>query len=201
MKHRRSLTGLMGIAVLYAGAASAWAQVPWSLFAGTDCDLINAANAELVVLEGSRQLVIVSGPDVTLVDTFVSETSDIFLDDGVDLVPVGFISLELDGDGFETLWWVDLTGNVVDVDGFTGEPTFTDLIPSDFFDVPCDACDFWDDVSVCEVFFVDEPPPLDVIIDDTPPVTVQLCGSNITVGMIASLAGLSMLGFVRRRRW
>jgi len=190
MNRKRNASRLVSLAAVLAIAGSASAQVPWSTFIGTDCDLINAANAELVVLD-TGQLMIVSGPDIPLSGIFVNDTSDIFLDDGVDLLPVGFISLELDGDGNESLWWVSLTGNVVDVDGFTGEPTETDLIPVDFNFAFCDACDFWDDTSVCGA-----------IINDPPSgVTVQLCGSSVTVSMIASLFGMSLMGLVSRRRW
>ncbi len=191
MNRRRNIEKLACMVAVLAITTSASAQVPWLEFAGTNCDLINAANAELVVLESTQNMVIVSGPDVTLSDLVVTGASDIFLNNGVELVPVGFISLEVDGSGNETLWWVSLTGNVVNVDGFTGEPTETNKIPTDFIAAPCDACDFWDDPTVCEI-------PSEV---DPPAVTIQVCGSSVTVGMIASMIGMNIMGLVSRRRW
>ncbi len=191
MDRRKNTTRLISLAAVLAIAGSASAQTPWLQFAGTNCDIINAANAELVVLESTQNMVIVTGPDVTLSDIVVTGASDIFLNNGTELVPVGFISLELDGSGNETLWWVSLTGNVVDVDGFTGEPTETNMIPTDFVAAPCDACDFWDDASVCEA----------IIDGNAPAVTIEVCGSSVTVSMIASFAGMSIMGLVKRRRW
>ena len=124
---------------------------PWDVFedpaSPSVCDVINAANAELVVLHDTGQLVLITGTDVPLVDTILDEFDQVFFEG----VPAGLISFQEDGDGFRTLWWTGLTGQVVDVDPFTGEPTATTLLPSDFFDVPCDACDFWDDQSVCVI--------------------------------------------------
>ncbi len=176
-------------------AAPALAQdVPWDVFEdlefGSVCDVVNAENVELVVLSDTGQLVMVTGPDVLLVDTFVDLDGDVFVAGG----PAGFITFDLDGDGLSSLWWLSLTGNVVNVDGFTGEPTPTNLFPFDFFDVPCDACDFWDDPAVCAVPF--DPDPFE---PDVPRLTFNFCGLGSSTGMVLTMVGLVGTGLVRRR--
>ena len=164
-------------------AAPALAQdVPWDVFvdfqSDSICDVVNAENVELVVLSDTGQLVMVTGPDVVLVDTFVDENGDVFF--GPD--PAGFITFDLDGD-------------VVNVDGFTGEPTETTLFPLDFFDVPCDACNFWDDPAVCAV-------PVDPNISDEsgpPLLTFNFCGLGASFAMAMTMVGLVATGLVRRR--
>jgi len=171
--------GLFGLTTSHTLAQT----VPWDVFVDDQsdsvCDVVNAANAELVVLFDTRHLVIVTGPDVILEDTFVDFNGDVFyLDDWV-----GFIDFALDGDGFSTLWWMSLTGRVINVNGFTGEPTETELFPSDYFDVPCDACDFWDDRTVCD-----------------PPITINFCGMNTQLSMALTAVGLGFMSLMRRRQ-
>ena len=150
-------------------------QKPWVLFLDDEsesrCDVVNADNAELVVLQGTGQMVIVSGTDVTLADTVVDALGFVTFEGD----PAGVIDFALDGDGLRTLWWTSLTGQVVEVDGFTGEPDFTGNLPEDYRDVPCDACDFWDDAAVCP-----EPQPP----------TVNLCGTSIPLGAASAFVGL-----------
>ena len=176
-------------AILLLAAPSFAQDVPWDAF--TDnlslsfCDVINASNAELVVLTDTAQLVIITGTDTILVDSFVDENNDVFIGDE----PAGFIAYAEDGDGFRTLWWQSLTGRVVNVDGFSGVPSETDLFPIDFTNVPCDACDFWDDPSACAA------PP-----DPAPPIVFNFCGLGSASAMI--LTGLTLFGmrFTRGRR-
>ena len=142
---------LIVLAAFGACAGSAAGQTaPWVTFEDPQstsiCDLINAENAELVLLDETGQLVDVSGRDTTLTETFVDENSDVF----VGGENAGFLSFEDDGDGLRSLWWVSLDGNVMSIDVLTGEPAVTDAFASDFVDVPCDACDFWDDQALCE---------------------------------------------------
>ncbi len=108
------------------------------------CDVINAANAEFVVLSATGEFVIVTGEDVALEGTVVDVDGLVFLDGS----PAGLIAFA--DDGFRTLWWTSLTGFVINVDDFTGEPTVSKQLPGDFVDVPCDACAFWDDAALCE---------------------------------------------------
>jgi hypothetical protein len=177
---------LVGSSALFIFASSASAQdKPWELFLDTQstsaCDVVNAENAELVVLSSTGQLVIVSETDVTLQDTFVDAQGFVFFEGE----PAGTIAFADDGDGLRSIWWMTLTGNVVEVSPFSGQPSATDSVPSDFDDVPCDACEFWDDRSLCET-----PPP--------PPITLPLCGRNIELP-IASAAVALIAGRFRRR--
>lgn len=181
---------LIVVGLTTAMSANAFGQfLPWDTFidplSTSECDIVNAENAELVVLSDTGQLVIVTGRDVILQDTFVTVEGDVFYLGQ----PVGFITYEADGDGFQTVWWVSLTGQVVNVDGFTGQPSVTDSLPADFLDVPCDACDFWDDPSVCA--------PL----EPTDPITINLCGTSTALAMAMTFAGLTATGLVRRRRY
>lgn len=147
---------LKAAAILLAVAASAMGQnVPWNIYSDdlsdSVCDTLNAANVELVVLSDNGPLVIITGPDLILADYFVSDAGFIFLDGD----PVGFIDFAEDGDGFRTLWWLTLTGTVVFVDPFSGEPSDSGLFPDEFIGVPCDACELWDDPFDCGGVIVD----------------------------------------------
>lgn len=181
-----------GLAFLAAAESRSVAQtVPWDVFedslSGSVCDVVNSANAELVVLSAAGQLVIVTGEDVTLEDSFVDLDGFVWFEGD----PVGLIEFAEDDDGLRTLWWTSLTGTVVSIDGFTGEPTQTDLFPSDFADVPCDACPFWDDLTACSEPVV-EP-------DGSPPITFNLCGIEIPLAIGTIAIGLMIMGLMPRR--
>lgn len=186
-KHIHPLVLLCFVGGLGFHAASA--QTPWDTFqdsvSDSVCDIVNAANAEMVVLSATGQLVIVTGRDTVLADTLVTAEGDVMLGNE----PVGFIGFEEDGDGFRTLWWTSLTGRVVNVDGFTGEPTETNMVPGDFVGVPCDVCErgLWDEPADCTI-----DPPL-------PPITIRLCGGDVVIAMMMSLGGLMTMGPWRRR--
>ncbi len=136
---------VIGAAIVCSVAGPAYAQVvvPWIVYeddqSASACAVVNTENAQLVVLADTDELVIVSGNDVILGDTQVVDAFVFFAGD-----PVGRIEFADDADGLRTLWWTDLTGHVVSVDGFTGEPSSTDLFPDEFSDVPCDATSLWD---------------------------------------------------------
>jgi len=190
------------------GPLAAGQTVPWVLFedflSTSACEIINSDNSELILLNDTGQLVVVTGRDVVLQDTFVDDADNVF----VNGEPAGFLTFEDDGDGLRSIWWVSLTGRVINIDGFTGDPVESDLFPSDFVDVPCDACDFWDDELLCAA--LNDPnadpieDPLDDPIFDTPAdaqnfdFVLDLCGLNsgATLGMIF----LSLCGARRRRR-
>ena len=152
---RRIHTALPAFVIgLTVFAARMHGQVlPWEVFADPDspsvCDVINAATAELVVLRSTGELVIVSDivseVDQVIPGTFVNSDGDVFFG----IFAAGFIAFADDGDGFRTLWWISATGRVFDVDPVTFLPIETSLFPDDFFDVPCDACEFWDDPTAC----------------------------------------------------
>lgn len=154
---------------------------PWVTFqdavSSSVCDVIHTTNAELLLLRDSNNLVLVGGPDVVLSDAFVDEEGNVLFEG----LPAGIIDFQTDGNNFRTLWWTGLTGNVVELDEFTGAPTGTDSRPSDFRNVGCDGCDFWDDASICAE---PEPPPEE-------PVTVRICGQDVMFPL--ALMGLTFL--------
>jgi hypothetical protein len=168
---------VVGLAQPAVGQTKPWLWFDDSPVSSSDCDLVNAADAELVVLTDTGQLVIVTGPDIILEDSYVDSSLRVFL--GND--QVGFIDYALDGDGYRTVWWVSLTGHVIDIDGLTGIARETDLFPSDFTRVPCDACDFWDDQTVC-------------------PPRFTLCGAGGASSVAMIVVGLGIMGLVRRRQ-
>jgi len=190
MHHVRSIA--LGVLSLLVICTAADAQTkPWDEFpdplSAARCDLVNVANGQLAVLTVTGEMVFISGPDVILEDTFVDLDGNVFYLGE----PAGFIDFATDDDGLRSHWWLAITGQVVSVNGFTGEPTVTSMRPSDFRDVPCDACDFWDDPSVC----VASPNP------DPPIVTINLCGTNAGMSMALTAVGLGFMGASRRRRF
>lgn len=178
---------------LMALSSTARAQTPpWDVFVDdlstSVCDVVNTVNAELVVLSDTGELVIVTGRDVILEDAIVDPFGDVsYLGD-----PAGFIDFAEDGDGLRTLWWLSLTGRVIRVDDFTGEPTVSNRLPVDFSNVLCDACLLWDDQTVCQQDGNDVP-------TEPPPFVINLCGMNSQLGLGLTLSGLTLMSLVRRR--
>jgi len=172
--------------MLFLAATASAQNKPWELFLDAQstsaCDVVNADNAELVVLSATGQLVIVTGTDVTLEDTLVDQDGFVFFEGD----PAGTIAFATDGDGLRSLWWLSLTGTVVRVNGFTGQPSLTDSVPADFTDLPCDACEFWDDPAFCEA-------------DTEPPPTFRLCGNDVPLPVTTAMIGLFAVRFARRR--
>ena len=125
-------------------ASSAQTVNDWLVFSDAEstsvCDVVNAFDNELVLLTATNQLVLVTGTDTVLLDTFVDLNNAVFFEGS----PNGFIEFAEDGDGFRTLWWLTLDGRVVQLDPFDAEPSASNSFPSDFIDVPCDACRFLD---------------------------------------------------------
>jgi len=134
---------------LASGAFMPARALPWIQFADSEsnslCDVVNAANLELVVLE-TGELTGITGPDAIFIDTFVDDEGFVFFQE----FPAGFIEFAEDADGFRTLWWFTDFGDLVNVNEFTGEPTPTSIFPDEFADVPCNACPFWDEPAECE---------------------------------------------------
>lgn len=144
-----SLLPLAVFAALAFAAGPTKAQ-PWDLFVdpvtGEACDLVNAANVELVVFSSTGELVIVTGVDIFLGDSFVDANGNVFFDG----FPFGVIDFDEDGDGLPSLWWLTDFGTVVSIDLATFFPFDSGLFPDEFVAVPCDACPFWDDPNDCE---------------------------------------------------
>lgn len=133
-----SLAGVFG-----AGAASAQIIDPWIIYeddqSASACAAVNTFDAVLVVLADTDELAIISGSDVILGDTQVIDGFVYFQGE-----PAGRITFETDGDGLRSVWWTDLTGHVVKVDGFTLVPESTDTFPEEYTDAVCDSTPLWD---------------------------------------------------------
>ncbi len=152
MHSNKKLFLIVGWGVLgwVGGAGPASAQSPpWDLFIDSfsdeSCDLVNAGNAELVVFSTTGELIVITGADAFVEGSFVDVDGTVLLDG----LPFGIIDFATDGDGSRSLWWLTLTGTVVDIDPFTLSPSDSGLLPTDFSGVPCDACLFWDDPADC----------------------------------------------------
>ncbi|MHC5109143.1 MAG: hypothetical protein ACYTHJ_04600 [Planctomycetota bacterium] len=197
---RIASSGMALLGILSWSAAFAAAQqfddpeevvAPWVTFSDLDstsiCDVINAEDAELVLLESTGELVIITGEDEVLEGTFVNLDNDVFFDG----VPTGFLTFDTDAEGFRTLWWVSSEGRVINTGGPGGIPVEIDAFPSDFENVPCDACDFWDDADLCAS--LNQNP-------EFPQLNLDFCGLNsgVTMGMMG--LGMLLAGYHRRRR-
>lgn len=142
----RTCSIMIVVAVVGLWSSPIFADLPWEVWEDSEstsvCGIVNAENVELVVQRSDEMLIIVTGQDITLTNTFVRENGDVL----VDGVVTGGLTFALDEDGYRTLWWVaDETGTVMSVDSITLNATPSDFAPSDFSDVPCDACPFWDE--------------------------------------------------------
>lgn len=201
MRQRRT-QGVVLAAFLAGMASTTNAQTkPWDLlfdqFSNSRCDVVNAVSTggdgvtfrtELVVLSTSGQLVLVGGADTFVPLTFANLNFDVFNDN----LPFGSLTFADDGDDLRSLWWTTATGTIVHVDSLTAQPSVSSFFPSDFVNVSCDACPFWDDQSVCATTGGDG----DVVID-FPPITISLCGVSSAMMMAVSTLAL---GFTRFRR-
>lgn len=169
MAVRSGVLGLVALLSLtWAGVSRA--VVPWIVYVDnqTDlvCDVVNAANAELVVLADGGEFVIVTDTDTMLLDTVVDDNGNVFYLGE----PAGFIDFAVDADGFRTLWWFFVEGDVANVNEFTGEPTPTGLGADQFSQVPCDVCEvpLWDDELDCLDADADGVDPRFDLCPDTP---------------------------------
>jgi len=112
---------------------------------GEICGIVNTANAELVVLVDTGELVVVTGTDLVLADTFVDDSGFVFLGG----LPAGLIDFADDAVGFPKLWWLGLDGSVLDIDPLTGEPSSSGFTPDQIEGAFCDGCERWDDPVDC----------------------------------------------------
>ncbi len=189
----RSRLGLFALAIGVTVQA-AHAQVDWLFFEDTistsRCDVINTLDSELVLLDGTFELMLVTGTDTILADTFVDEQNFVFFGDQ----PAGSIEFAEDSDGFRTLWWLTLNGRVVALDPFTAEPQPSDALPIDFTNVPCDACEF-----------IDSPPSDICDFDDgiilDAPFNIDICGLGVGSNAFLAMTFCGFLGLRSTRRW
>lgn len=181
------------ILILICAARPVAAQTVWDVFtddrSGSLCGVVNTLTNELVVLNGTSQLMIVSGRDTILTDTFVDAEGFVFL--GND--PAGVIEFAEDADGFRTLWWLTLDGRIVQLDPFTADPSSSDDLPRDYRNTPCDACEYVD-VPLAELC-------ADDTVSDSPfvPIILDFCGAGVGSGLMLSMTlcgyvGLATLG-------
>ena len=189
------IMAILAVVSIMSASRPAAAQTVWDVFSddqsGSLCGVVNTLNLELVVLNDTSQLMIVSNRDTILADTFVDSQGFVFL--GAD--PVGVIEFAQDADGFRTLWWLTLDGRVVQLDSFTAEPGASDTLPADFSDVPCDACAFVDSPLV-ELCVPDDPG------SDNPfvPVILNFCGAGVGSAMMLAMTLCGYVGLARIRR-
>jgi len=143
----RQVAGAVVCVLMSVETASA--QLPWVEYvdslSGSRCGVVNASNMELVVLDPSGELARVDGTDVAFVDTYVDGDDNVYYNGFL----VGYIEFATDGDGYETLWLFTTLDDVADVDPVTGDLAITNLFPTDFVNVPCDACAYWDAPDEC----------------------------------------------------
>ena len=163
MRSTLAHTMVLAVSVLGGSGSILFAQeVPWDVYVDSQsdvtCDAVNAGNLEVVVFSGTGRLVVITGADYTLPETAYVDERGIFIFEGL---PLGQIAFADDGNGFRTLWLLDLGNNVMELDPDTGEPIFTNLVPDDFLGVPCDAFELWDDDDFDDVPDEDDDCPVD----------------------------------------
>ncbi|MCH7594995.1 MAG: hypothetical protein IID35_00410 [Planctomycetes bacterium] len=168
---RTAIVGAIAACVLTPAPLNAQ-QLPWIRYeddlSTSICGVVNTAYLELVV-RNNGSLEIVTDLDALLSHTFVDAEGFVFFDG----LLVGVVEFAEDADGFRTLWLLTLSGTVLDIDPITGDPLATNFFPSDFSDVPCDACDFADGPVGCDgdldgvddAFDLCPSTPLDVFVD------------------------------------
>ena len=99
---------LLAVGTLLSSTAPAvMAQTePWVTFedglSGDTCAVVNAENAQLVVIATTRQLSIVSGTDITLQDSFVDIDGFVVFEGNL----VGSVAFAEDESGTNGLWFV-----------------------------------------------------------------------------------------------
>lgn len=163
---------------------------PWVTFedglTGETCAVVNAENAQLVVIAATRQLAIVSGSDITLQDTFVDIDGFVVFEGNV----AGSIAFSVDDSGTNGLWWTSLTGEVINIDGLTLDLTTSGMRPADLTGASCDACLVWDDTTVCD----------STGGDGDSMVTINICGVETPITIGVGMIGLSFMRLSRTRR-
>ncbi len=179
MKYHFAMGVLVVLTAVAAFSPDATAQTRFDTFDNglTACSLVNGVSNEFVVLtETNPRLMRVTGSDLILDDTLVDANSFVF----VRGVQLGLIDFALDGDGNESLWWLTFDNFVIDLDGLTGEPFVTNAIPSEFFSVPCDACELVDNPAFSECSTIDLS-------------SIVLCGNGLTPAMLMTM-GVGLMG-------
>lgn len=135
--------------VVLPGGASAVAEVsPYRLFfdepfSASRCEVVNAALVELAVIDATGELEVLSGDVVPF--SFVDSAGYVY----IDLIPAGVIVFADDADGFRTLWWLSLSGTIIDWDETFRIARETHQLPSSRSNVPCGVCEVIYDPAIC----------------------------------------------------
>jgi len=153
MIHKRyALCAWLVAAGLTAIPTPAWAQFgeDWAIFEDPEtdeaCGVVNAANAELTVVDRTGEVILITGRDTLLGRLFVDDNNDVFYDG----FAAGAIVFADDADDFPTVFWITDRGTVVDLDVGTGEPFDSGLFPEEIGFTVCDPCDLVDSDPFCD---------------------------------------------------
>ncbi len=210
----RLLGGLAMVAASMGTSTDVRAQgVPWQLrldpLTTIECGVINAENLELIVLESTGELVIVSEDgidveDVVVFESLVDDIGNIFLSG----VQIGQVRFAEDANGTTTLWWLDLLSDrIYQYDRAADQATLGLLDPSGIVGLGCDPCTVWDIPADCGFMDVGGGGTVDVgtgggntNIGDVSSVTLNFCGANSAMSMSLTFAGLVGTSLVRRPR-
>ena len=170
----------------------AWVVFQDSL-TGAECGVINAANAELLTLYDSGEVVVISGADVLLGDLFVNVYDEVFYQDE----PAGVIAFFDDADGLPAVFWTSLTGTLMQIDTLTGAPSDSQQYPDQITGTGCDACELVDESIFCEEQDGDEDDP-------APPSTLDIlqgkCGDGSGDAVAAGIILLPVVARSTRRQ-
>ena len=187
---RKSLvTAVTVVMSLFGLSPSARAQDrPWWEFedfeSGIICSLVHAANVDLVVLRGGGEIMVASPPNNILSDVVVDANFDVLFDG----VFAGSVAFAEDGDGDRAVFWLTITGKVVEVGDFDASPSASDLSPSDIKGTGCDVCARYPAKPGCGPDDDD-----DDSNDTAPSVLATLCGAGTGAAATLSL-GLLLVG-------
>lgn len=114
---------------------------------GIECDLINAHNVRFVLSDETGNLIRVTGADRDLINTTIDETGQVIIENEV----FGVVEFARDANGNRRLFWTnEFTGVLYSLEGATGQPILTNVLPEQVVG-DCDACDgFWDIDADCD---------------------------------------------------
>lgn len=204
LERSRFIGGVALWAAIVGSTAAVHAQDgPWQFRTDAvtlvDCAVINAENLEMIVLNATDELVIVSEDgidvdDTVVFDSAVDATGNIFLSG----VQVGQIRFAEDANGTTTMWWLDtFTDRIYHYDRATDQPTLGVFTPTDIVGLGCDPCTVWDVPEDCGIV-VDEPgDPSQPDVPGIPVLTINICGMNSAMSLMLTFAGLVGTGLVR----
>ena|GEM_PF-1148455 len=189
---RKSVAAVVTVVIWVLGASSSIRaqERPWWEFedfeSGIVCSLVHAANVDLVVLRSGGEMMVASPPNNVLADVVVDDNFDVFFDGSF----AGSIAFAEDADGDRALFWLTITGRVVEVGDFDASPSPSDSSPGDIKGTGCDVCARYPALAGCG--------PDDDDDDDTvsSPLTA-LCGAGTGAAAMLSL-GLLLVGKGRR---